>query len=310
MLQVMDDQSFDLNHARALHYLLEEAHVARAAKRLGITPAAASNALRRLRADFDDPLLVRMGRRLVRTPVAEKLREPAREVLAGARRLLEARRPFDPTEYEGDFVLTTSDRVAELFATELDRFLSQRAPRARLTLRAVTHEVARYLREHGGLAIIPSITREPDLAGEPLFTDEFCCVMRRRHPLLRGAWTPRRFASAEFIEVVPETTPERRALDQRLDTLGLSRRITRVVTSFGVALPFVLDSDRLLVVPRTFALRRARELPLAVRPVPLALPSIEMQVLWHPARAHDPRTLWLCALLHEAARRAALPGAT
>ena len=74
----MKVSQFDLNHGRALHQLLEEAHVARAAKGLGITPAAASNALRRLREEFEDPLLVRQGRTLVRTPLAEALRRPTR----------------------------------------------------------------------------------------------------------------------------------------------------------------------------------------------------------------------------------------
>jgi hypothetical protein len=63
----MKSSSFDLNHARALHHLLEQANVTRAAHKLGITPAAASNALQRLRVDFGDPLLVRSGRTLART---------------------------------------------------------------------------------------------------------------------------------------------------------------------------------------------------------------------------------------------------
>jgi len=91
MLHGMNVQAFDLNHVRALHFLLEEAHVAvaRAARRLGIPPAAASNALHRLRAEFDDPLLVRSGRALQRTSRAEALREPAREAMAAAARLFE-----------------------------------------------------------------------------------------------------------------------------------------------------------------------------------------------------------------------------
>lgn len=88
--------AFDLNHARALHHLLEEAHVARAARRLGITPAAASNALHRLRVDFGDPLLFRSGRRLARTLRAEELRAPAKQVMLAAERLFEQSRPFDP----------------------------------------------------------------------------------------------------------------------------------------------------------------------------------------------------------------------
>lgn len=42
----------------ALHVLLEERNVTRAARRLGVTQSAVSHKLRRLREHFDDPLLV------------------------------------------------------------------------------------------------------------------------------------------------------------------------------------------------------------------------------------------------------------
>ena len=97
---------FDLNHARALNHLLEEANVTRAARKLGITPAAASNALRRLRVDFGDPLLVRSGRTLARTPRADELRRPAKEVMLAAERLFEQGHPFDPTTASWEIILS------------------------------------------------------------------------------------------------------------------------------------------------------------------------------------------------------------
>jgi DNA-binding transcriptional LysR family regulator len=118
---------FDLNHVRALHFLLEEAHVARAARRLAITPAPASNALLRLRREFEDPLLVRVGRGFVRTPLAEDLRGPARDVLAAAERLVSAAVPFDPATDEGTFVVLATDRVADVLTGPLDRALTARA---------------------------------------------------------------------------------------------------------------------------------------------------------------------------------------
>ena len=77
----MNVSTFDFNHVKALHFLLEESHVGRAAARLGITAAATSNALRRLRDELGDPLLVKKGRGLVRTRLGEELRGPAREVV-------------------------------------------------------------------------------------------------------------------------------------------------------------------------------------------------------------------------------------
>src|SRR5205823_14845070 len=52
----------DLNLLLALHALLEERHVTRAAKRCFLSQPAMSRALDRLRETFGDPLLVRTGR--------------------------------------------------------------------------------------------------------------------------------------------------------------------------------------------------------------------------------------------------------
>jgi len=306
MLHGVNVSAFDLNHARALHFLLEEAHVARAARKLGITPAAASNALRRLRDDFDDPLLVRAGRALVRTPLAEALRGPAREVLAAAERLFDVGAPFDPGTYDGEFIVTTSDRVAEVLLPTLDRLLAERAPRASLSVRTVTVEVEVFLRDHGGIAVIPDTSRARGLCAEELFTDDFVCVLRKGHPLAKGPWTARRFAGAEHVMVAPLAASRRGVVDDRLAEQGLTRRVTRVVTTFALAVPLLVASDRIAILPRSFALARAKELELVVRAAPLELPAIEMQMVWYPGHERDPRHVWLRGLLKDAARASGL----
>ena len=65
----------DLNLLVTLDVLLAEGSVARAARRLRLSPSAMSRALARLRETTGDPLLVRAGRGLVPTPRALQLRE-------------------------------------------------------------------------------------------------------------------------------------------------------------------------------------------------------------------------------------------
>jgi DNA-binding transcriptional LysR family regulator len=65
--------ALDLNLLLVLDTVLAERSVARAARRLHVTPSAVSNALARLRAALDDPLLVRSGRGVVPTPRAAAL---------------------------------------------------------------------------------------------------------------------------------------------------------------------------------------------------------------------------------------------
>lgn len=63
----------DLNLLKALHVLLQERNVTRAADRLFITQSAMSKTLHRLRESLNDPLLVRTSSGLVPTPRGERL---------------------------------------------------------------------------------------------------------------------------------------------------------------------------------------------------------------------------------------------
>lgn len=309
MLHGMKLSAFDLNHVRALHALLEEAHVARAARKLGITPPAASNALRRLRDDFDDPLLVRSGRTLVRTPFGETLRGPAREVLEAAARLFEAGAPFEPERDESEHLVVTSDRVAQALLPSLDRLLGERAPRASLFVYTQTASMAALLRDQGGVGIVPEREVERGLVATDLFTDEFVCVLRRNHPLTKGPWTVKRFAAAEHVLVAPRASSRTGIVDELLAEQGITRRVTRVVTSFALAVPLLTASDRIAVLPRSFVLAQPRERRLVVRAAPLAIPSLTMRLVWHPGVERDVRNVWLRSLVHDAVRMAELLGA-
>jgi hypothetical protein len=71
----------DLNLLPLLDALLQERHLTRAARRVGLSQPAASRALSRLRALLGDPVLVRSGASFTLTSRAEALREPVRNAL-------------------------------------------------------------------------------------------------------------------------------------------------------------------------------------------------------------------------------------
>src|SRR5689334_24095392 len=109
----------DLNLLITLNVLLAEGSVARAARRLRLSPSAMSRALSRLREATGDPLLVRAGRKLVPTPRALELREQAARLVQDARSVL---RPADKPRLDRlirTFSLRTSDGFVDNFAAPL-----------------------------------------------------------------------------------------------------------------------------------------------------------------------------------------------
>src|SRR3712207_8058792 len=109
----------DFNLLVTLDVLLAEGNVARAARRLRLSPSAMSRALARLREATGDPLLVRAGRGLVPTPRAVELRERVGALVEAAEAALRPAQLLDLSRLERTFTLRTSDGFVETFGSDL-----------------------------------------------------------------------------------------------------------------------------------------------------------------------------------------------
>lgn len=300
----MNVSTFDLNHAKVLHYLLEEAHVGRAAARLGITPAAASNALRRLRVVFDDPLLAKKGRGLIRTRVGDELRLAASDVVSAAERLVVAARPFSAADYRGPLPMAMADHVAAMLLPTLDRLTRERAPLARLVVSAVPAAVADWLERSAGVLVGPSgpyaATEAGDsLVAEDFYEDRYVCLMRRGHPAHSTIWDAVTYAAQSHVLITPRGRSARSDVDDWLEARGLTRNVVRVLPTFALALPLIEHSDLIITMPERSAHRHCPG-SLAVHPLPLPSPVLRMKLIAHPTHAGDARTTFVKALLHSA----------
>ena len=99
----------DLNLLVTLDVLLAEGSVARAARKLRLSPSAMSRALTRLRETTGDPLLVRAGRDLVPTPRAIELRERVSQLVQDGEAVLRPTGKLNLTQLVRTFTMRTSD---------------------------------------------------------------------------------------------------------------------------------------------------------------------------------------------------------
>src|SRR5204862_5170272 len=111
--------------------------------------------------------------------------------------------------------------------------------------------------------------KERDLRSERLFVEDHVCVLRSGHPLAAERWTLKRFIEPDHVLVAPLGASSRGVVDTLLEKRGMSRRVTRVVTTFSLALPLIAQSDRIAVLPRSFANAHAKSSGLELRPLPL-----------------------------------------
>ena len=123
----MNYRSADLNLLKVFEALMTEGNVTRAARKLSLTQPTVSNALRRLRETFDDPLFVRSGAGVNPTRRSIDLWEPLSQSLHAIRATLDVER-FDALRSTASLSIAMSDYVSSIVVPRLAARLSKAAP--------------------------------------------------------------------------------------------------------------------------------------------------------------------------------------
>lgn len=284
----------DLNLLPILRALLEERSVTKAAKRVGLSQPATSNALNRLRELFDDPLLVRQGRQMVPTARALALAGPVGEALSVLAGSLD-HESFDPHTTNVTWRVASTDlgewRVINRFLARLPEL----APHATLEVWPSGNDVPLDDLASGTIDLafgvylhLPSSLRWQDVA-----TDQFVCVLREGHPAVEdGALSLERYLELSHVLVSP-TGRTTTVVDFSLKNKGLDRRVAVVVPRY-LEVPFlVATTDLCAILPQTVADVFVDLLPVMVVPPPMRLPKFRLRLVWHRRTDRDAGLRWL-----------------
>lgn len=297
---MLEPHNIDLNLLSVFQEVYRERQISGAARRLGLTQSAVSNALARLRRLFGDELFVRTGQGMQPTPFAEGLAEPVGSALAQVTLALNRRGGFDPLTSERRFTLAMTD-VGELhFMPALIERCRVAAPRLQVsTVRAGSIALKEEM-ESGrvDLAIGPFEDISEALYQRLLFRQPYVTMMRRGHPLTSGKVDLDRFAAAEHLFVDSRESPYDR-INQLLEKAGIGAS-TRFRVPHFTAVPYIVGgSDLVVTVPQKLAERAGPPLGLAWITPPLALPPLQTNMFWHRRFNQDPGNQWLRGLVAE-----------
>jgi DNA-binding transcriptional LysR family regulator len=282
----------DLNLLVTLDVLLAEGSVARAARRLRLSPSAMSRALARLRETTGDPLLVRAGRGLVPTPRALELRERVSRLVQDGVEVLRPAEKLDLRQLVRTFTLRTSEGFVENFGPDLIARVGEEAPGVRLCFVQKPDKDSTPLRDgivHLETGVVEKTTA-PELRVQALFRDRYIGVVRKGHVLSKGKITPARYAAGRHICVSREGL-DKGPIDEALRPFGLERKIVTIVGGFSTALGLARASDLIASVPE----RHTGNLRAGMHsfPLPVSTPGFTVSMLWHPRLDADPAHRWL-----------------
>ena len=301
----------DLNLLKVLHALIEERNVTRAGKRIGRSQPAMSNALNRLRALFDDPLLVRGAGGLQLTNRAQALREPLTNILGSIEEWLVSDISFDPMTARGVYRIAAPDYISLPVVPPLMAHLSKTMPH--MDLHVITEDRGLALEaldsDRVDIALGSFEGVNPSIRIKELFQEDFVCLVRKGHPILKNPFTIEALLSFPHL-LVSATKARRGIFDDILDRLGQERRIAISVTHFLLA-PYLLErSDMIGVFTRRVSETLRTTFRLEERGMPFEFASFEASMAWHARSDRDPAVAWLrgqVAAICADLRRATLP---
>lgn len=300
---MIEPHDIDLNLLSVFQEVYRERQISSAARKLGLSQSAVSNALARLRRAFGDELFVRTASGMQPTPLATQMAEPIGVAMAQVALALNQRSRFDPATSSRRFVLAMTDVGEIYFMPTLIERCKLLAPLVEISSMRAGSLALKEEMEGGrvDLAVGPFEDISEALYQRQLFRQPYVTMMRKGHPLARldrGEVSLARFVKAEHLLVDANESPYDR-INALLARAGVGPSVRFRVPHF-TAVPYVVStSDLVVTVPQKLAERAALPFGLEWIMPPLELPTLQTNVFWHRRYNQDPGNQWLRGLLAE-----------
>ncbi len=313
----MNINTVDLNLFLVFQAIYVTGSVTVAGEKVCMTQSAVSNALKRLRERFDDPLFVRTPKGMVPTPMAKQLIGLVEEGLAKFNQALDQVRRFDPATSDRLFRIAMND-VGQLVV--LPRLMSAaraQAPHVQFEIIGTSPEETRHLMADGGvdLAIGSWAPMGAGFHAQHLFDETFFALMHADHHIRAERMSLDEYFGAEHLAYRPSGASDAALQSTLMAADLLARRKVVLTAAHSLGLSALLSESRLvLTVPCRLgqAMMASRD-NLRSAQLPFEVPPFSVRQQWHDRAHADGGNIWLreltLATLHDT-QAVASPGET
>lgn len=271
--------------------ILEEGSVSKAAERFGLNQSTASHHLERLRRSLGDPLFVKLGQRITPTDHAISLAPRVRELVAAIEGL-RAETGYHPSSDDRTITIAANTAECMPMLCAFRAYLAKEAPQAPLRLLELGSRARiEALLESGAADLVLTIRAErypTSLNRLEYSTDRLVCYF---DPSVRGpVHTPEDYCRSEHA-ALDFGGPRKSTVESAIERAGFSRHVQ-------LAAPDVHALARLMVGTKlitTFQseLRMSAFSALECCEVPLAMPPVHHDLVWHRRLDASLRNQWL-----------------
>lgn len=303
----------DLNLLVYLEVLLRERNVTQAANQLGLSQPAMSNGLRRLRALFDDPLLVRTSEGMTPTERALELEPMVKDILLGVDRAMQPATEFEPRASQMVVRIMASDYAESTLFPAVLTELRESAPD--ITLDIMNPSDVSFLDVERGKVdlVINRFDQMPQSFHQiTLWQDSFSCLLSPNHPILDD-FSLESYLSADHIWVSktgmgvgvgvdPSDVQRLGWVDSALAQLGEKRRIRVFTRHYQAAMTLAEQNDLIVTLPTRATWLKQNDPRIAIRQVPFDVPPLELKMAWSPLLHNNAPHRWVRQFITRIAR--------
>jgi LysR family transcriptional regulator, nod-box dependent transcriptional activator len=293
----------DLNLLVVLDALLTEKNVTKAAKLVHLSQPATSGALSRLREYFADDILVRIGSKMVLTPLGESLAIPVNNILLQIQATVEKRPEFVPEESERNFRFMLSDYTNAIFIPKLLKKALKMAPKVKFEFTQLYDDPQEDL-EKGKIdfLLLPEFSLSSSHPSCHLFDETYVCVGDINNSALDHLDLDT-FLSLGHVTTHFGAQFRPSLVDTILEERNIKSNVEVVTPSFTSIPQVVVGTNRIAVMHSRLAIEWSEYLPLKIVSLPLELPVMKWGLQWHQYRDNDPGSIWMKELVIETAQQ-------
>jgi DNA-binding transcriptional LysR family regulator len=296
----MNVTGVDLNLLVAFDALMEHRNVTRAARAIGLSQPAMSNALARLRDLFADQLLVRAGAGMSPTPRALEAHGAVREALAAIDGVLGKVERFDAARDARRFRVAFAEDAAFYLLPTLGARIAA-TPGIDLDVLSTAHfsgvELVLDGAAEASIGLVPKAPPK-ELRFQKLFQERLVAVARDGHPAFKrkkghlATVSLTDFLAYPHLSLRPSAAMQSR-VDLGLAKIGKRRRVALVAPHFMVAPYLIPGTDMIACIAERLAHRLAPAIGLAIAEPPIPMPAHDACLAWHRRFDQDRGHMWL-----------------
>ncbi|SHI15490.1 LysR substrate-binding domain-containing protein [Ferrimonas marina] len=298
----MDLHRFDLNLLTTFDAVMRTGSVSEAADQLGMTSAAVSQGLSRLKQHFDDPLFIRQGRGIVPTQQARALHQQVADGLQMIQQGLMPAERFDPSTSQRHFAIAGPTYMDVMVFPQLLAYLAREAPGVGLSLMPFDddpeHLEQQLCDRQADLFLSTITTAHSSICHQQLFHESPVLVVRRNHPRIQGSISEEQFYAEQHTAL-----RSRRQSNLYMASMAkhpiLARNIAYEGDSLLSIMAVVAQTDLVGATTAWMADEWADKLNLAVYPMPFEFDPLPVYMNWHLSKTKDPGVAWLRSTLQQ-----------